>query len=248
MRWESIAFGAPGDRRCRTALIDVTAARKSQREREESEERYRRLTDALTDHVYRVRLCRRPVEVTHGGNCEAVTGYTAEELAAHPGLWIAMVPPEDCPAVERQTAGIPSGRDAPPLEHRIRRKDGTIRWVLNTTSLERDQKGRVVAYDGLLRDITPGKRAEEALQKLNEELEHRVAERTAELAAANEVLRAAFRPSSPGGGVRKAPHLPRAPRRLQSASRHALPRHRVSQRGRGSRSGNIPEAPTMGRR
>ncbi len=190
VRWESIAFGAPGDRRCRTALIDVTAARKNQLEREESEERYRRLTDALTDHIYRVRLSEgRTVETTHSGNCEAITGYTAEELAADPGLWIAMVPPEDRSAVERQTAGIPSGRDAPPLEHRIRRKDGTIRWVLNTTSLQRDQKGRVVAYDGLLRDITPRKRAEEALQKLNEELEYRVAERTAELAAANEVLR-----------------------------------------------------------
>jgi PAS domain S-box-containing protein len=190
VRWESIAFGPPGERRCRTALIDVTAARSAQREREESEERYRRLTDALTDHIYRVRVeTRRPAEITHGGNCEAITGYTAEELAANPRLWAAMVPPEDRPAVEEQITGILSGREAPPLEHRIRGKDGTIRWVLNTISPERDHQGRIVAYDGLLRDISKRKRAEEAIQKLNEELEQRVAQRTAELEAANDALR-----------------------------------------------------------
>ncbi len=190
VRWESIAFGPPGARLCRTALIDVTAARNAQRDREESEERYRRLTNALTDHIYRVRIERgRPVETQHGGSCEAVTGYTAEELAANPELWSAMVPPEDRAAVEEQRARILSGRDATPIEHKIRCKDGTTRWVLNTISLQRDSRGRLVAYDGLLRDISKRKRAEEAIQTLNEELEERVAGRTAELAAAIEALR-----------------------------------------------------------
>jgi len=51
-----------------------------------------------------------------------------------------------------------------------------------------DDKGALLGYRGISRDVTERKRAEEALKRLNEELEQRVDERTAELAAANREL------------------------------------------------------------
>lgn len=58
---------------------------------------------------------------------------------------------------------------------------GNTRWVLTTKVPVRDAGGRITGLLGINRDITERKRAEEHIRKLNEELERRVAERTADL-------------------------------------------------------------------
>lgn len=52
------------------------------------------------------------------------------------------------------------------MEHRIHRKDGTVRWVLRFAFPQFDNQDRLIAYDGLLRDITERKRAEWELARL----------------------------------------------------------------------------------
>ena len=61
-------------------------------------------------------------------------------------------------------------------------KDGGSMPVLYNASVYRDADGKVIGVFAAARDITRRKRAEEALQEINETLERRVAERTAELA------------------------------------------------------------------
>ena len=68
--------------------------------------------------------------------------------------------------------------------------DGTIRNVLTTKIPLRAPDGEVVGLVGTGRDISERKRAEERIRQLNEELEKRVVERTAELEAANRELEA----------------------------------------------------------
>lgn len=192
VRLESLAFRDEDGNlsECRTALIDVTIVRQARQQLEESEQRYHRLTDAVTDYVYHVRVENGvAVETTHGPNCVAVTGYAPEEFTANPMLWITMVPPEDRVLVEQQAVDILAKPYVRPVEHRIQRKDGQIRWVLETVSPQHDDHGNLVAFDGLVRDITVRKEAEEALHQLNEELELRVDARTAELQAAEQRLR-----------------------------------------------------------
>jgi PAS domain S-box-containing protein len=137
----------------------------------ESEERYKRLLAAVTDYVYTVTVeDGRAVATAHGPGCEAVTGYTSDEFGTDQTLWYRMIREEDRPAVLEQTKRILCGEEPPPLEHRIIHKNGTERWIRNTTVPRKDAQGRLAAYDGLVYDITEQKQAEERLTRAHAEL------------------------------------------------------------------------------
>jgi PAS domain S-box-containing protein len=71
----------------------------------------------------------------------------------------------------------------------LRRRDGHVASVLYNASVYRDERGKVVGIFAAARDITERKRAEAALKELNENLEQRVADRTAALAESERRLR-----------------------------------------------------------
>jgi PAS domain S-box-containing protein len=72
----------------------------------------------------------------------------------------------------------------------IRRQDGHLTDVLYNAAVYRDVDGNVSGVFAAARDITERKRAEEEVRTLNAELEQRVADRTAELVAANREMEA----------------------------------------------------------
>lgn len=186
----------------RTAeLAQVNAALQSEMEQRrsaaekvsQSESLYRLLFQSVTDYFYTVEVRdARAVRTEHTHGCMTVTGYSAAEFSADPLLWIKMVVPEDRNAVEAQARAALEGRTPPPLEHRINRKDGAVRWIRNTIVIRRDPDGRVAYYDGIISDITASRVAQEEIRRLNQELELRVQERTAQLKAASEQFRLVF--------------------------------------------------------
>ena len=68
--------------------------------------------------------------------------------------------------------------------------NGIFYTYLSAKSAWRDVQGNIIGLVGIARDITERKRAEEEIKALNEDLERRVIERTAELTAANKELEA----------------------------------------------------------
>jgi phosphoserine phosphatase RsbU/P len=137
-----------------------------------SERRYKRLVAAVTDYIYTVTISDgKAVKTSHGPGCLTVTGYSHEEYLSNPFLWYQMIYEEDRAAVTSLTSDIISGKDIPSLEHRIRHKDGSIRWVINTIVPRYNEQGELIAYDGLISDITQRKRAEESLRLQSAALE-----------------------------------------------------------------------------
>jgi len=127
----------------------------------DSEGRYRRLLESVTDYVYTVKVENgRAVGTTHGEGCTRLTGYAPGDFARDPMLWFGMVYEDDRVAVLEQAARLLRGEDARPLEHRILHKDGRLLWVRNTPVVRRDAFGRVVFYDGIIQDVTASKGVE----------------------------------------------------------------------------------------
>jgi PAS domain S-box-containing protein len=154
------------------AQRELAQRRQAEEALQESEERYQRITRAVTDYIYAVRVeDGRPVETSHGPGCVAVTGYTSAEFGADPHLWLRMVDELDRPTVVEQARRVLTGEDSQPLEHRIIRKDGARRWVRNTPVPHFDAQGRLLGYDGLIQDITDRKHADEALQVRTQQLD-----------------------------------------------------------------------------
>lgn len=146
-------------------LLDITERRQAEESLRESEKRYKKLVESVTDYIYTVKVENgKAVATSHGPGCVAVTGYAQEEFDADPHLWYRMIFEEDRKAVIEQADRVLLGKIVQPLEHRIVHKDGSIRWVRNTPVPRYDEQGQLVAYDGLITDITELKNLEGQLR------------------------------------------------------------------------------------
>lgn len=151
---------------------DITERKRAEQRLRESEERHRRITQALSDYVYTVWVQDgRAVATEHGAACAAVTGYTRDDFASNPYLWLRMVVEEDRAAVIEQGRRILAGEPVAPIEHRIVRKDGQTRWVSNTPVPHRDQQGKLLYYYGVVQDITERRQAQDDIRQSREMLQ-----------------------------------------------------------------------------
>jgi PAS domain S-box-containing protein len=103
------------------------------------------------------------------------------------------VPPEDIPGIMAEAG--PANDPANPRQDRyIERRalfgDGTHGHVSVRYLIDKDDRGRVTMIHGVVQDITELKTAEQEIRVLNEELEGRVRERTAQYKTANRELEA----------------------------------------------------------
>ena len=120
---------------------------------------------------------------------EKIFGYSAAEVIGKPML---MLIPQDRANEEAEIlARIRRGESIEQFETIRVRKNGTPVDIAATISPIREGTGGVTGASIIAREITELKRAEAEIQELNQELEQRVARRTAQLEGANNELRIA---------------------------------------------------------
>lgn len=109
---------------------------------------------------------------------ERVFGHSHSEAQNNPGLWLQTIHPEDQALAQASLATLLAEGQLD-HEYRIVRPDGEVRWISDHAVLVRDAQGVPLRIDGIGRDITRRKLAEESqaalvheLQSANEDLKN----------------------------------------------------------------------------
>jgi PAS domain S-box-containing protein len=156
-----------------------------------SELKFRSVTQSVGEAI--ISADRRGHIILWNRAAETIFGYAEDEVL---GRHLSLIMPEryraECLEDSDGTATTgETNRLMMPVEWPGLRKNGSEFPMDLTLSWWTTKEGRF--QTAVVRDITRQKEAAEALRKVNEELESRVAQRTAELTAANEELQAEVR-------------------------------------------------------
>lgn len=132
------------------------------------------------------------------GQCDYVNqqflSYTGQTLASACGAgWMKALHPDDDGTVITHWREAIAAQKPFDVVFRLRAADGSYRWFRNATQPVRDEHGSVIQWFGSCADIDDLMRAQADLAAVNERLEERVIERTAQLASANKELHHEFK-------------------------------------------------------
>lgn len=117
---------------------------------------------------------------------ELIFGYTAQEIV---GKNIKMlIPPRLHAQEDEMIAQLAGGKSLRHFETERVRKDGAHIYASITISPLYDANGQLTSASVILRDVTERVKAREEIEKLNESLEQKVIERTAQLEEVNKEL------------------------------------------------------------
>ncbi|MDR3681464.1 MAG: PAS domain-containing sensor histidine kinase [Flavipsychrobacter sp.] len=93
-------------------------------------------------------------------SCKEIFGYDPADFLANGQLWYQLIHPEDRHVIANDQAEIRKGKRVDSI-YRIIHKDGTVRWVEKKLMPTCNEEGTVVRIDGIIRDITQRKAADE---------------------------------------------------------------------------------------
>lgn len=138
------------------SLADITQRKNSEQARHESEERFHSLFNRMMDGVYRSTHEGKFVDINPA--MVKMFGYSSKEEMQNIDIKNELY----FQAKERGSHILDTGQEETEV-YRMRRKDGTEIWVEDHGSYIHDEHGNIIFHEGILRDVTDRKRADQLL-------------------------------------------------------------------------------------
>ena len=149
-------------------VVDVTDARRIDRERREARVRYRSLVEAIPAITYLEHASPEAPEESRfafvSPQIERILGFTPDEATSDPHFFERTLHPDDLPRIREANARAESTGEPFDEEFRQLTKGGQIRWMHDRAVLVRDDDGAPRFWHGVTIDITDRKEAERNLR------------------------------------------------------------------------------------
>lgn len=149
--------------------MDISERKRMEEALQNSKEGYRNLVENISEIFF---VCDSRGKLMYGSpNLFSRTGYKEDELMGQ--SYVRLIACEDRHRVADFYAGCTKdGTVDTGCEFRARLKDGSFKWVGQSTRIVRDPDGSAVEYRNVVSDITERKRAEESLRHANTRLRY----------------------------------------------------------------------------
>ncbi|MEI6089146.1 MAG: PAS domain S-box protein [bacterium] len=151
-----------------TVVQDITERKKAEEMLYESEEKHRRLIENSHDIIYTLNADGVFVFVSPAWT--VLVGHPVSEVIGRP--FHLFVHPDDLPGCfEFMQKLLESGQRQEGVEYRVKHSNGSWYWHTSSAVPLRDESGMVFGLEGIARDISERKKAEEELIKISKKFE-----------------------------------------------------------------------------
>ena len=152
----------------RIMAIDITQQKMAETALKESEEKFRQIAETIED-VFWVSVPGKNKMFYISPAYEKIWGKTLGSLYKNPRSFLESVHPDDRENLKHELSRLGKGEYGP-VEYRIVRPDGSVRWILDKGFLVRE-KGETIALTGIATDITDRKKIEEQLLLFRQQID-----------------------------------------------------------------------------
>lgn len=171
VEFNAVANIRPG--RHLSALRDITERKEMEQQLRQSEQQFRQMATNVQEIIWMTDETGEDLLYV-GPGVEELTGVPVADIEADPMTVFDVVHPDDEEVVRTVMMELFVGDDpdaSVSMDFRIRRPDGTVRWVELSASAVATDEGRIHRYVGMVDDITDLKERQQALQAKNKRLD-----------------------------------------------------------------------------
>ncbi len=155
-------------------IQDITDRKTAELTKVQVQQQFQQLSDAMREVIFLVTPDWNTVIYVNSAY-EQLWQQPVETLFDSPRSWMNYVLEEDLTALEAaiKKPFVPGTEGKKFPDYRIRRPDGTIRWIRSHAVPVYDESGKLYRFAGIAEDISESKNSHDELQKLTLEMEHR---------------------------------------------------------------------------